>query len=442
MEKTNGKNIFIIDGGYKLNPIYNINIYMLILMILSGINISIFTIILLDKFLDKVLVLVLIWGGGFFTALAFVVNSTNNTDYIGSYILFFLSMIITTIVILKNNKKVKIDWNIIFEENKKIFIFLGILCFILQLSSLIYPEFKLFDLLKIPGYEANSNVFQERIATQSNSVLWIIERLKVLTLPFFYIWLYNERKKAIKVISIFLFYYYIDWVKNGYISRSAIVVYITFIILYLAVQNIISKKMLFIIIIVSIFTLIPLINVLEYLRVGKSISNNNGFLYNLLQLISSEGENQKYLNICNSFSNELSFGKYILYGISSPLFFLPDIDFPVLSYAFTERILGLKYGQANYYILLPGSFGEGIMIFGKYFSWLYGIFIGGFTTFFYKFFTRNKFMTLWGIMYIMDLARSFRGGTQTFFIATINTSLLLFMVLILLKFKEDKKLIK
>lgn len=187
MEKTNGKNIFIIDGGYKLNPIYNINIYMLILMILSGINISIFTIILLDKFLDKVLVLVLIWGGGFFTALAFVVNSTNNTDYIGSYILFFLSMIITTIVILKNNKKVKIDWNIIFEENKKIFIFLGILCFILQLSSLIYPEFKLFDLLKIPGYEANSNVFQERIATQSNSVLWIIERLKVLTLPFFYI---------------------------------------------------------------------------------------------------------------------------------------------------------------------------------------------------------------------------------------------------------------
>ena len=215
MEKTNGKNIFIIDGGYKLNPIYNINIYMLILMILSGINISIFTIILLDKFLDKVLVLVLIWGGGFFTALAFVVNSTNNTDYIGSYILFFLSMIITTIVILKNNKKVKIDWNIIFEENKKIFIFLGILCFILQLSSLIYPEFKLFDLLKIPGYEANSNVFQERIATQSNSVLWIIERLKVLTLPFFYIWLYNERKKTIKVISIFLFYYYIDWVKNG-----------------------------------------------------------------------------------------------------------------------------------------------------------------------------------------------------------------------------------
>ncbi|PWW84173.1 hypothetical protein CYK87_10005 [Clostridium perfringens] len=65
MEKTNGKNIFIIDGGYKLNPIYNINIYMLILMILSGINISIFTIILLDKFLDKVLVLVLIWGAVF-----------------------------------------------------------------------------------------------------------------------------------------------------------------------------------------------------------------------------------------------------------------------------------------------------------------------------------------------------------------------------------------
>ena len=178
---------------------------------------------------------------------------------------------------------------------------------------------------------------------------------------------------------------------------------------------------------------------METVRTGAIVNSNTSFFDNIIHLINQEGYCQQFLDVTNTFSKELSFIKYIISSISSPLFFLPDIDFPVLSYAFTERILGLSYGDANYYIMLPGAFGEGVMIFGKYFAWIYGIFIGYFVGKAYRVFTRVSFLKLWGIMYILDVARSFRGGIQTFFIATLNTSLLLIIVFLVLNLANKHK---
>ena len=51
--------------------------------------------------------------------------------------------------------------------------------------------------------------------------------------PFFFILLYKLKNKPIKCISLFLFYHYIDFAREQYISRSALVVYIIFIWIYL-----------------------------------------------------------------------------------------------------------------------------------------------------------------------------------------------------------------
>lgn len=418
----------------------NINVDIFLLVFLIVIFLISLTLLLFKKFLNKAILLVTILGGVFFTSLGLILQYQDNYSYILTYLLFFVLMVVTMmIVIRKINFNDYLDVENSFKRYENIFIALGILSLVLQFSTLIYPQFKLGNLFRIPGYRANAYKFQEVLINNSDGIYWIISRLKVMCYPFFFILLYKLKNKPIKCIFLFLFYQYIDFVREQYISRSALVVYIIFIWIYLYEEKILSRKKLIILGLVLIFTMIPLVNILEAVRTGAIVNSNASFFDNIVHLINQEGYCQQFLDVTNTFSKELSFIKYIISSISSPLFFLPDIDFPVLSYAFTERILGLSYGDANYYIMLPGAFGEGVMIFGKNFAWIYGIFIGYFVGKAYRVFTRVSFLKLWGIMYILDLARAFRGGIQTFFIATLNTSLLLIIVFLVLNLLNKDK---
>ena len=418
----------------------NINVDIFVLVFAIVMFLICLTLLLFKNFLNKVILLVTILAGVFFTSLGLILQYQDNYSYILTYLLFFVLMVVTMMIVIRKIKfNDYLDVENSFKKYDKIFIALGILALVLQFSTLIYPQFRLGNLFKIPGYKVNVYKFQEILTNNSDVIYWIISRLKVFCYPFFFILLYKLKNKPIKCISLFLFYHYIDFAREQYISRSALVVYIIFIWIYLYEEKILSRKKLIILGLFLIFTIIPLVNILETVRTGAIVNSNTSFFDNIIHLINQEGYCQQFLDVTNTFSKELSFIKYIISSISSPLFFLPDIDFPVLSYAFTERILGLSYGDANYYIMLPGAFGEGVMIFGKYFAWIYGIFIGYFVGKAYRVFTRVSFLKLWGIMYILDVARSFRGGIQTFFIATLNTSLLLIIVFLVLNLANKHK---
>lgn len=418
----------------------NINVDIFVLVFAIVMFLICLTLLLFKNFLNKVILLVTILAGVFFTSLGLILQYQDNYSYILTYLLFFVLMVVTMMIVIRKIKfNDYLDVENSFKKYDKIFIALGILALVLQFSTLIYPQFRLGNLFKIPGYKVNVYKFQEILTNNSDGIYWIISRLKVMCYPFFFILLYKLKNKPIKCISLFLFYHYIDFAREQYISRSALVVYIIFIWIYLYEEKILSRKKLIILGLFLIFTIIPLVNILETVRTGAIVNSNTSFFDNIIHLINQEGYCQQFLDVTNTFSKELSFIKYIISSISSPLFFLPDIDFPVLSYAFTERILGLSYGDANYYIMLPGAFGEGVMIFGKYFAWIYGIFIGYFVGKAYRVFTRVSFLKLWGIMYILDVARSFRGGIQTFFIATLNTSLLLIIVFLVLNLANKHK---
>lgn len=418
----------------------NINVDIFVLVFAIVMFLICLTLLLFKNFLNKVILLVTILAGVFFTSLGLILQYQDNYSYILTYLLFFVLMVVTMMIVIRKIKfNDYLDVENSFKKYDKIFIALGILALVLQFSTLIYPQFRLGNLFKIPGYKVNVYKFQEILTNNSDGIYWIISRLKVMCYPFFFILLYKLKNKPIKCISLFLFYHYIDFAREQYISRSALVVYIIFIWIYLYEEKILSRKKLIILGLFLIFTIIPLVNILETVRTGAIVNSNTSFFDNIIHLINQEGYCQQFLDVTNTFSKELSFIKYIISSISSPLFFLPDIDFPVLSYAFTERILGLSYGDANYYIMLPGAFGEGVMIFGKYFAWIYGIFIGYFVGKAYRVFTRVSFLKLWGIMYILDVARSFRGGIQTFFIATLNTSLLLTIVFLVLNLANKHK---
>ena len=418
----------------------NINVDIFVLVFVIVMFLICLTLLLFKNFLNKVILLVTILAGAFFTSLGLILQYQDNYSYILTYLLFFVLMVVTMMIVIRKIKfNDYLDVENSFKRYDKIFIALGILALFLKFSTLIYPQFKLGNLFKIPGYQVNVYKFQEILVNNSNGIYWIISRLEVMCYPFFFILLYKLKNKPIKCISLFLFYHYIDFAREQYISRSALVVYIIFIWIYLYEEKILSRKKLIILGLILIFTIIPLVNILETVRTGGIVNSNTSFFDNIVHLINQEGYCQQFLDVTNTFSKELSFIKYIISSISSPLFFLPDIDFPVLSYAFTEKILGLSYGDANYYVMLPGAFGEGVMIFGKYFAWIYGIFIGYFVGKADRVFTRVSFLKLWGIMYILDVARSFRGGIQTFFIATLNTSLLLIIVFLVLNLANKHK---
>ena len=129
-----------------------------------------------------------------------------------------------------------------------------------------------------------------------------------------------------------------------------------------------------------------------------------------------------FINLEKSIEN-ISFPKMVASIVTAPLFFLPDINFPTLAYLFTERITGIEYGGANYYILLPGFFEEAVIIFGKELSFLYGFFVAIFIGIIYNFFKKINSTSL-----------------QSFMLQEINliTSFLLIVFLIGLIIKKER----
>jgi hypothetical protein len=326
-----------------------------------------------------------------------------------------------------------------------IFKILGIISLAMQISKLIYPEFRLMDLFLGSQYMFNPEIFTHRIDRANDHIYYFIESVGSFTYPFFFIWLYTLRKKPAIFVFLIFFYEYIEFVQNGYYGRNNIAIYILFIIVYFYEERLVNKKILNIITFSIIFMAIPIFLVLESLRTGNQVSLDiTNYLYLFEQFMYEESLYQKYLETFNSFAPSLSFFEMILRVITLPIPIIPNVDFPILAQAFTEQYIGLQYGDIGYYIVLPGAFGEGLMMLGSSWVWVYGVLIGLFVGFVFNLLKNIPQLKYYLLYFIIDYARAFRGGIQTFIESTFNTSLLLivfgvFMALIKVKNTDSKK---
>ena len=301
--------------------------------------------------------------------------------------------------------------------------------------SCIFSGVSIADLFSIKNLFINykATAFATRVA-RNNSLIYsiITNQVASIAAPFFYIMLYNLRKRHAVFITLFCTPIVLALLSDGYLSRNKIAVYIAFIFIYLIKEKIISKRLAKNIAIIGIPLMLFMFAVLENVRSGGN--GGIGFLNSIKSLILSEVEYPKYYDYCVSKSRDIDTLHFIIYlfvvCIPSQLYRLIGLSIPNLAYSFTEAITGLSYAQTNnYYILLPSVLGEALMLFGKYGAFLYGFIYGVFSTWFLKILKEHDCLYYLMIYFLLDFFRQFRGGSQ-YVISVWETQLIPLIIIV------------
>lgn len=299
----------------------------------------------------------------------------------------------------------------------------------------IFSGVSLEDILSIKNLfiSYSATTFATRVERNSSLVYKIItNQVSSITAPFFYIMLYNIRKNHKKFIVLYCIPIILALLADGYLSRNKIAVYLVFIFIYLIVEEIIPRNIAKIIAIVAVPFLLFMFAVLANVRSGGGADID--FWNSIKDLVFSEVEYPKYYDYCVSKAKDVSVLNFIIYifvvCIPSQFYSIFHFSTPNLAYSFTEAVTGLSYAQTNnYYILLPSVLGEALMLFGKYFAFIYGFIYGIVSSWFLKILKEHECLKYLLIYFLLDFFRQFRGGSQ-YVISVWETQLIPMIIII------------
>jgi hypothetical protein len=104
-------------------------------------------------------------------------------------------------------------------------------------------------------------------------------------------------------------------------------------------------------------------------------------------------------------------------------------------------ISGLDRDDPYYSIILPSIFGEALLVYGLFFSWVHAIVLALILSVlikFYRRFSKLSFLTIYLIVHVISIGR---GGSQGIVAYFINISLLFVVMSFFVKYIkiEDKK---
>ena len=390
-----------------------------------------------NSFEEKLLLISSCLAFDFFCGVGILSYNGDNFIYGMSGMFFLVCMIVTMYKILHSTVKIRIGSmrslgvKDALTNNIGIFSILGWVCFACKVIPTLYPVNYYKNIFNYQ-FIFTGNMFSNVIARNSNTMTWIFDRLQLVLLPCFFILLYRYRKKPVIFISLYLIYFVSDALRLNSTSRSLFITLFIFVFLYLYIEEIISRKILYIVASIAIILFAPFAIYLANLRTGIANVQSIGLWESISALIESEAAGgQAMLDVCSSLNSKISIFLFFYDLFSAPFFFLPDSGFPVLSYLFTESLIGRTYGSIVYYVVLPGSFGEGVILFGKYFPWMYGIVIGLFAGVLFKNLKKINTLKYLYIYYILQFILSFRGSSQSFLLTMVNT-FTYFIILVLI----------
>ncbi|XUC78779.1 hypothetical protein IGI78_002092 [Enterococcus sp. DIV1767] len=364
--------------------------------------------------------------------------------YLLSYVLFIVFFTIFGVVIC-NSKYLNISaenkaaLSDIVNKQSWLVLMLSIIYIFTFIFPLIYPENALSNIFNFQNFANDFSTisFSERVLIKNNSLLnFIIGPLRILVTPFFYLLLFQLRYKPFRFIMIYSLPIYLKFVNNAYISRNEILFFLLFIFLYLWFQKIFDRKILALFSIIGIFFILPFFYDFTFLRTGDNVISEDK-LDKIFLLLSEE---TSYVNLLHFAENSLDLKEkinFFSYILTSPIpnFLLFGLIKPIaLSEIFTHIIIGLNYGDLGYYLLLPTVFGEGIMLFGVSFSWIYSFVVSFFYLTIGKIISDFKELEFMLIAFVLDIFRQIRGGSQ--FIYTSWIPCLVYFILFLIVVKR------
>ena len=312
-----------------------------------------------------------------------------------------------------------------------------------NLSVLIYPEFKLHLLIDPPS--PNISVwFDRRFFSNDNVYIKIISYVEYTLYPFVYIALYYLRKKTWLVVLFVVIIRYIEYVESAYISRGALLIDILFVVYLLSISRPYKRKLL----IASFLMSIPFIswfaNYYGQIRQGY-IYRPVGLFDSMKQLFLGESAwVPRFATFVIDSGKQVDISSYFTWIITLPIpgFFKDGFHVALINYEIAELITGKHPGDANFSVTLAGLLVESYYLYGSLLFWLHGIFLGFIASVIARIVEGTKAYSFIGFMYATLFFYILnRAGVGASLPIIINTYLFfyvfLFVIVVRAPFKKD-----
>lgn len=317
-------------------------------------------------------------------------------------------------------------------ERKRGWQFVIVAYVLLSVYPFVWPEIRVHQLISPPPPDLLT-VFSRRFTDGPLDVLSrILEYIRLLMTPFFYTALYAFRSRMKWIAVVFVLLLYLNYADNSSIGRGYVVSHLGF--LYLAFWLLRPRLRKFLV----VFGLmaIPLVFFGLYyyrvIRIGGEfaavplgdmvlaiLSVELGFLRNVGQPLLDMGA-------------RVDLGMYFIWIFTLPIpkIIAGPVEGARINHEISEIVLGLPVGAPGWYVVLPGLVAESIYIYGPYFFWLHGIFIGMLAAFFARV-TERVPQLLFLHIYLVFMFFYFvnRGGISGLLPAVINEFLLFYAFL-------------
>ncbi|QXJ38644.1 hypothetical protein BV455_01988 [Parageobacillus caldoxylosilyticus] len=370
-------------------------------------------------------------GFGLYSGLGISSNSVDN-KYMLSYFLFLFAYSTAFVIVVKlKQKEVSKNIELILQQNKTFFLFLGTIYILSICIPLVYPNIRILDLFHPEPYKISSNIFLERIERQNDIVFNIRDWVTVLCKPFYWFLLYQVRRKPKMFLFLLLSPVYIEYIVEGYIGRSEIVMWVVFIILYLYYERYISRLQLIVLSVILVLISVPVLNMMFYWRNGWTLKQSWSYLDLLSSLLLQETTYPQNYNIAVEISSYLTPLDFFYWLVTLPVPSILIKSAPLsLNHIFSVAVRGIEYGEYGFYVVLPSILGEGFMLYGEDFAWVHGVVLGIIFGLFINAIKNIEEFKYWYLYFVLWSLLGFRGGSQAVIAQIVNGSILVLGIFI------------
>ncbi|MCU1959577.1 oligosaccharide repeat unit polymerase [Enterococcus faecium] len=414
------------------------NIWLLFSILVTSSVTLVFFILQKNRF-DKFFILFFNFTMFVYSGYGIAGNNIENRFYVYFYafILFFnLSYTLMSKWMIKRSET-KSDNNKfdIFIRNSTMLKITITIFLITLFLPLIVPNFRLFELINPPS-SSTQQIFEKRLISNTNTILYFGKTVQLLLLPFFFIYLKKciDLGKNFYCLILYLLFVYLKFLEYGYLARHEIVGYFClFITILMSVKSFKKFKIIFFAsTIIMLLLSVPFFVQYQESRIGGIVTHSTYFGY-FNKLIASEGFYPIYYNQIIRMNNLISpFGYFLwLIFLVIPTKVLPLKPTLAINEVFTYQVTGLRYGDYLYSIQLPSLLGESMMIYGTYFFWIHAIFLGSFSAVVFTFYKKHPTLKFWLIYLAISFIKIPRGGSQGFISEALNGSVGLFIAFLL-----------
>lgn len=295
-----------------------------------------------------------------------------------------------------------------------------------SLGVLLQPGQILLDANK------GGEIFQGRLLRADNLTFVLLGYVKLLCLPFFYIEMQRrfDRKWLVQLLWLLAVTNLQVAAANQW-GRSAWIQPILVWLLILLVHRRITGRTFSAMAAVGFVLVVPMLNALADWRSGRGFSIAGGLGHNLASFADQELSYPRYLPVAEAMGAS---GQYI----EKYLYWLSTLPIPgsltggsfSVTRDFSERILGIRYGDGGFYVLLPGWLGESFIAFGEYYA-LWGLIVGLVIGLLDRFMSRTPALLTFDAFLTGLLAVYLRSVSQEFIAQAVGCLWILLLLFVL-----------